>query len=104
MKAIDRLNESTPENDSQLKESFDVCWNEIYDLINVCGYEYEPAKVLENVDPVAYYQECLSWLDGFRRDGESELPGGRWMCSECRETWSTREDAEKCCVDGEENV
>lgn len=44
-------------------ERFDDFLNELYATVTVCGYDYDPARVLKEIDPVAYREEYNNWLD-----------------------------------------
>jgi hypothetical protein len=44
-------------------EQFDELLNEIHEPVIVCGYEYEPAQALRELDPIAYREEFLNWCD-----------------------------------------
>jgi len=49
--------------DMEHKEQFDDFLNEAYPKIKFGVCEYEPADVLENVDPVVYWQFYLDYCD-----------------------------------------
>lgn len=35
-------------------ELYEDMLNECYPMVSVCGYEYEPARALKELDPIAY--------------------------------------------------
>jgi len=47
----------------ELLERFNEQFNEVFPLVQFGSLHYEPANVLESVDPIAYRQEFLNWLD-----------------------------------------
>lgn len=46
-------------------ERFDEDLNDCYGEVKVCGYTYEAARLLKKVDPIAYHQEFLGWMDAY---------------------------------------
>lgn len=44
-------------------ERFQDSLNECYGTVSIAGYEYDPARVLKEVDPIAYLEEFNNWLD-----------------------------------------
>ncbi len=61
---------------------------DIFGDIDVCGYKYDAAYALEQIDPIAYRV-------GFS-DYSSEHE--KWICSECESEYDNEEDAEACCT------
>lgn len=53
----------------ELYEMFDEFLNCNYELVNICGYEYEPAHALKLIDNIAYNVEFNNWLDLMVEDG-----------------------------------
>ena len=47
----------------ELLERFNEQFNEVFPLVQFGSLSYEAANVLESVDPIAYRQEFLNWLD-----------------------------------------
>lgn len=41
----------------------------VYGLVNVCGYDYAASTALLRLDPVAYRQGLLDWVDAEVEDG-----------------------------------
>lgn len=39
------------------------------DLITICGYEYEPSRALEAVDPIAYRCGLADYINALQSDG-----------------------------------
>ena len=52
---------------------FDDMLNECYPMVNICGYDYDPAHALALVDPVAYRCARGDWEDSAANDLEEEL-------------------------------
>ena len=48
---------------SECIEMFDNFLNESHSVTALCGYEYSAAELLSSVDPIAYHQEYLNFLD-----------------------------------------
>lgn len=44
-------------------ERFDDFLNECWEVVTICGYDYDPAQALKNCDEVAYREEFNNWLD-----------------------------------------
>lgn len=50
-------------SDYALEQMFIEYLDDCHDLIEVCGFTYQPSDVLRSVDPVAYQCEFANWLD-----------------------------------------
>lgn len=55
---------------------YDDTLNEIYGVVNVAGYEYETARTLKEIDPIAYRTGMNDWADG--EFYELECPADIW--------------------------
>lgn len=44
--------------------------NEAFDVVNVGMYSYLAGDVLESVDPIAFRQECINYIDRLLQDGD----------------------------------
>lgn len=73
--------EEEEEEDSRIEmsereadESFQDFVNELNDTVTICGYDFDPAPVLKEADPVAYRTEFLSWIDSREKDGTHVFP------------------------------
>ncbi len=44
-------------------ERFDDFLNEVHPSVNICGYDYDAARSLKEVVPIAYREEFNNWLD-----------------------------------------
>jgi hypothetical protein len=44
-------------------ELFEDSMNEHYPTVSILGYDYEPARALRKLDPIAYREEFLAWAD-----------------------------------------
>lgn len=42
---------------------YDEMLNECYPTVIVCGYEFDPARALKELDPIAYRCGFNDWLD-----------------------------------------
>jgi rubredoxin len=61
--------------------------NECYPEIDVCGYKYDPADALEQLDPVAF--RC-----GFNDYQEYET---KYLCPICQAEYDYEDEALDCC-------
>lgn len=50
-------------SENDLKKEFNEFLDENIDPFKVGKYEYAPSDTLKLVDPVAYHEEYLNWLD-----------------------------------------
>lgn len=41
-------------SDYDQKQMYDDMLNDCFELVNICGYEYEAARALADIDPIAY--------------------------------------------------
>lgn len=49
-------------------ESYDDWLNDSYPLVNVCGYEFEPARALKELDEVAYRSGFNDYIDSLDKE------------------------------------
>jgi len=64
-----------PELDEQTAEvMFEEFVNEMFPIVSIMGLDYDPARVLREVDPTAYHQEFLNWMDSQESDGVYSFP------------------------------
>lgn len=56
----------------ELEEQFDAMLDDCYEEVHICGLRYAPSFALQNVDPIAYREEYLNWLDS---EGFTEIGG-----------------------------
>lgn len=66
----DRISMSETEAD----EAFQEFVNELNDTVTICGYDFDPAQVLREVDPICYREEFLAWVDSREKDGTHVFP------------------------------
>lgn len=54
----------------ELENLFEQELNELYEDVNVCGYGYESGALLRSIDPIAFREGLLEYLDarGFEQD------------------------------------
>jgi hypothetical protein len=60
--------------ESQARDLFDDFVNECYPTVSIMGLDYDPARVLKEIDHTAYHQEFLNWMDSEERDGVYSFP------------------------------
>lgn len=64
---------------SELSEMFDDMLNESWGIVEICGYYYyDTARALQLVDPIAYREELLNYIDRMCRDEELEEYEGNY--------------------------
>jgi len=61
-------------SESEADEKFQEFVNETHETITVMGLDYDPARVLKDVDPIAYRQEFLNWVDSETQEGRYTFP------------------------------
>lgn len=68
--------ESGPEelDEAEADERFQDLLNDIYPTVTIAGYDYDPARVLKDVDPIAYREEFNNWMDNEEREGTLSFP------------------------------
>ena len=47
----------------ELEDLFDDFLDDCHETVKICGYEYSPSEALYSVDPTAYRQEFLFFVD-----------------------------------------
>lgn len=52
-----------PIPEHKLEELFDDFLDEVYGMVKIGPYEYSTSHAMKDVDPTAYRQEYLNWLD-----------------------------------------
>lgn len=72
------------------KEMYDEMWNEGYGPVKIGSLTFDPAKIVEELDPIAYRCGFNDYVDG--------LPQ-RWECPECGARYEDSESAKWCCQD-----
>ena len=50
--------------DYQLEELYKDLINHVEPMVKIFGMEYEPARVLQEIDPIAFRVGFNDWLDG----------------------------------------
>ena len=53
-----------------VEEEHDNLLDEIYPLVTIGIYQWEPARVLKMMDPVAYRVSVIEWVDQMLEDGQ----------------------------------
>ena len=56
--------------ESVLEDTFADGLDDCYGPVSVCGYEYDAGRVLREMDPIAFRESFLGWIDAQQRDGE----------------------------------
>lgn len=44
-------------------ERFDDFLNDCWEMVHICGYDYDPAQALKQCDETAYREEFNNWLN-----------------------------------------
>ncbi len=55
------------------EEDFDTMLDELHGEINIVGIYYNASYVLEQIDPIAYQQEFISYVDHIYQDKMYDL-------------------------------
>jgi uncharacterized ferritin-like protein (DUF455 family) len=50
-------------NEEQATELFNEFFNEVIGDVKIGNLTYEASRTLKEVDPIAYHQEFLNWMD-----------------------------------------
>lgn len=58
-------------DENDLQEDYDNFLNETSGEIVIAGIEFDPARILETLDPIAYRTGFNDWLDAELSDGSS---------------------------------
>lgn len=61
-------------SESEADEAFQDFVNEINPVITICGLDYEPARALKQIDPTAYHEGFLNWMDMQSQEGINSFP------------------------------
>lgn len=64
---------SENELEDEFSEQLDDCW----EPVSVCGYEYCAGRALRELDPIAFRESFLDWIDAQQKDGELRSIEGR---------------------------
>jgi hypothetical protein len=56
----------------ELEQEFEEFINDTHEIVTICGYNYDPAQALKSIDPIAFDQEFLAYLDQFHPNYEEE--------------------------------
>lgn len=54
------------ELEDEFTDQLDDCW----EPVSVCGYEYAAGRTLREMDPIAFRESFLDWIDAQQRGGE----------------------------------
>lgn len=80
-------------NPDDYEDTLDDVLNDIYGEIEICGYTYNSAYALKELDPIAYRQELLNYVDDIEPQYE---------CPICGEVHDNYDDAYYCCQTDED--
>lgn len=47
----------------EAKKEFDCFLDDVYPMVDVCGYKYAASRALAELDPIAYDMEYAQWCD-----------------------------------------
>lgn len=56
-------------SEGELEDMFADGLNDCYGVVYVCGYEYDAARALRELDSIAFRCGFLDWLDAQQQDG-----------------------------------
>lgn len=56
----------------ELESQFEEMINESYPLVEIIGMYFEPGRALKELDPIAFRESFLNYIDGMVQDGELE--------------------------------
>lgn len=54
----------------ELEDVYQDDLGDFYGMVSVCGLEYDAGRVLREIDPIAFREGFLGWIDGRISDGE----------------------------------
>lgn len=54
----------------ELEDVYQDDLGDCYGMVSVCGLEYDAARALREIDPIAFREGFLGWIDGRISDGE----------------------------------
>lgn len=57
-------------SERELEDSFEEGLSDSWGTVSVCGYEYDAGRALRELDPIAFRESFLDWIDAQQRDGE----------------------------------
>lgn len=61
----------------ELVDEFMGVLNEVGGVVEVCGHHFDAGRVIRELDPIAFREELLFWIDAQVRDGELRSIEGR---------------------------
>lgn len=61
-------------SENEADDKFQDYMNELNPVVSIAGIDYDPARVLKEVDPISYRQEFLNWVDSETQDGRYSFP------------------------------
>jgi len=76
------------------KAPYDAMYNDCYPAVKIGCLTFDPAKIVEEMDPIAYRCGFNDWSDG-----EPE----RWKCPICDKVFSDEDDAKFHCQENPED-
>lgn len=57
-------------SESEMFDGYMASLNDMYDMVDVCGFLFEAGAVLCEMDPTAFRCGMLAWIDEREQDGE----------------------------------
>lgn len=60
-------------SESESYERFDAFLDEVHEEVKFGCFTWEPSRVFKTMDPIAYQQDYLSWLDMNLQEGSFKL-------------------------------
>ena len=61
----------------ELEDVYQDDLGDFYGMVSVCGLEYDAGRVLREMDPIAFREGFLGWIDWRISDGELRSIEGR---------------------------
>ncbi len=55
--------------EEELMDRYENMLNEVYEPVSICGYSYEQGSALKELDPIAFRQGFLDYIDVEVKDG-----------------------------------
>lgn len=64
-------------SESELEDRFAEGLDDCCELVSVCGFMFDAGRALRKLDPIAFRESFLDWIDMQQRDGELRSIEGR---------------------------
>lgn len=57
-------------SENEMSDGYVELLNDMYDMVDVCGYSFEAGAVLREMDPIAFRCGMLDWISGRIQGGD----------------------------------